>query len=191
MNKQKMQISCGTSTKESTMIDSSRLRLQFPSLQRTHNGKPLVYLDGPAGTQVPNEVIDAISGYYRTSNSNTHGEFLTTNETDKIIGETRKQVAAFLGAEGPETISIGQNMTTLNFALARAIARSLRPGDEVLITQLDHEGNRGPWLMLREWGIVVREVNLLPTGTLDYSDMESKFNERTRVLAMGLASNAL
>jgi cysteine desulfurase family protein (TIGR01976 family) len=191
MNKQKMQISCGTSTKESTMIDSSRLRLQFPSLQRTHNGKPLVYLDGPAGTQVPNEVIDAISGYYRTSNSNTHGEFLTTNETDKIISEARKHVAAFLGAEGPETISIGQNMTTLNFALARAIARSLRPGDEVLITQLDHEGNRGPWLMLREWGVVVREVNLLPTGTLDYSDMESKFNERTRVLAMGLASNAL
>jgi cysteine desulfurase family protein (TIGR01976 family) len=173
------------------MIDSSRLRLQFPSLQRTHNGKPLIYLDGPAGTQVPNDVIDAISGYYRTSNSNTHGEFLTTNETDGMISETRRMAATLLGAEGPETISIGQNMTTLNFALARGIARSLRPGDEVLITQLDHEGNRGPWLMLREWGIVVREVNLLPTGTLDYADMESKINERTRVLAMGLASNAL
>src|SRR5678809_687288 len=119
------------------MIDSVRLRQQFPSLQRTHNGKPLVFLDGPAGTQVPTDVIDAISGYYKTSNSNTHGEFLTTNETDKVISNTRKMTAALLGAEGPETISIGQNMTTLNFALARGIARMLRPGDEVLITQLD------------------------------------------------------
>jgi cysteine desulfurase family protein (TIGR01976 family) len=173
------------------MINSASLRTQFPSLQRTHNGKQLVYLDGPAGTQVPDSVIQAIAGYYRTSNSNTHGEFLTTNETDKVIGRMRELVATLLGAEGPETISIGQNMTTLNFALARGIARMLQPGDEVLITQLDHEGNRGPWLMLREAGIVVREVGVLPNGTLDYTDMEAKINERTRVVAMGLASNAL
>jgi len=173
------------------MLDTEKIRSQFPSLQRTHNGKPLVYLDGPAGTQVPQVVIDAISGYYKTSNSNTHGEFLTTNETDAIISDMRGCAAALLGAEGPETISIGQNMTTLNFALARGIARQLKPGDEVLITQLDHEGNRGPWLMLRDFGIVVREVNLLANGTLDYADMESKINERTRVVAMGLASNAL
>jgi cysteine desulfurase family protein (TIGR01976 family) len=173
------------------MIDSRQLRSQFPSLKRTHEDKPLIFLDGPAGTQVPDSVINAIAGYYKTSNANTHGEFLTTNETDKIIHQMRVDVAALLGAEGPETISIGQNMTTLNFALARGIARSLQPGDEVIITQLDHEGNRGPWLMLREFGINVREVALLPNGTLDYADFESKINERTRVVAMGLASNAL
>jgi cysteine desulfurase family protein (TIGR01976 family) len=173
------------------MIDSRQLRSQFPSLKRTHEDKPLIFLDGPAGTQVPDSVINAIAGYYKTSNSNTHGEFLTTNETDKVIHQMRVDVAALLGAEGPETISIGQNMTTLNFALARGIARSLQPGDEVIITQLDHEGNRGPWLMLREFGINVREVALLPNGTLDYTDLETKINERTRVVAMGLASNAL
>lgn len=173
------------------MIDASKLRQQFPSLQRTHNNQPLIFLDGPAGTQVPLSVIDAISNYYKTSNSNTHGEFLTTNETDKIVKDMRVHVAALLGAEGPETISIGQNMTTLNFSLARGIARSLQPGDEVLITQLDHEGNRGPWLSLREHGIVVREVKLLPGGVLDYEDMAAKLTERTKVLALGMASNAL
>jgi cysteine desulfurase family protein (TIGR01976 family) len=136
-------------------------------------------------------VIDAISNYYKKSNANTHGEFLTTHETDAVVQTMRDSVAALLGAEGGHTISIGQNMTTLNFALARGMARFLQPGDEVLITQLDHEGNRGPWLMLREFGIIVREVKLLPNGTLDYDDMESKVTERTRLIAMGLASNAL
>lgn len=173
------------------MINSAAVRSQFPSLSRVHEDKPLVFLDGPAGTQVPQSVIDAISGYYKKSNANTHGEFLTTNETDLVVHAMRTSVAALLGAESASCISIGQNMTTLNFSLARAIARSLQPGDEVLITQLDHEGNRGPWLMLREFGIVVREVNLLPNGMLDYSDFESKINERTRLVAMGLASNAI
>lgn len=173
------------------MPDTQKIREQFPSLSRKHNNKPLIYLDGPAGTQVPQSVIDAISGYYKTSNSNTHGEFLTTNETDAVIRDMRETVAAFLGAEGPETISIGQNMTTMNFALARGIARSLQPGDEVLITKLDHEGNRGPWLMLRDFGVIVREVDLKADGTLDYDDMAEKINERTRLVAMGLASNAL
>ena len=146
------------------MIDSARVRSQFPSLTRVQNSIPLTYLDAPAGTQVPQQVIDGITNYYKNSNANTHGEFLTTHETDGIIAAMRKSVAGFLGAEGPETISIGQNMTTLNFALARGIARNLRPGDEVLITQLDHEGNRGPWLMLREFGVTVREVKLLSDG---------------------------
>ena len=173
------------------MINTQQIRSLFPSLQRLHNNQPLVYFDGPGGTQVPQSVIDAVCNYYKRSNSNTHGEFVTTNETDQIIRDMRYAVAALLGAENPETISIGQNMTTLNFALARGIARFLQPGDEVLITQLDHEGNRGPWLMLREFGIIVREVKLLPDGTLDYNDFASKANERTRIIAMGLASNAL
>jgi cysteine desulfurase family protein (TIGR01976 family) len=173
------------------MIATDQLRSQFPSLQRQHNNMPFVYLDGPAGTQVPLSVIDAISNYYKKSNANTHGEFITTHETDEVIHTMRKSVATLLGAEDASTISIGQNMTTLNFALARGIARSLQRGDEVLITQLDHEGNRGPWLMLRDFGIVVREVNLLPNGTLDYNDFTAKVNEKTRVIAMGIASNAL
>lgn len=173
------------------MIDSAKIRAHFPSLSRVHNNTPLTFLDAPAGTQVPTSVIDAIATYYKNSNANTHGEFLTTNETDKVIMTMRHAMAALLGAEGPETISIGQNMTTLNFALARGIARNLRPGDEVLITQLDHEGNRGPWLMLRDFGVTVREVNLLPNGTLDEIDFEEKVNERTRLIAVGLASNAL
>jgi cysteine desulfurase family protein (TIGR01976 family) len=173
------------------MIDSARVRSLFPALARVHNNIPLTYLDAPAGTQVPQQVIDGISHYYKTSNANTHGEFLTTNETDGVVATMRKTVAALLGAEGPETISIGQNMTTLNFSLARGIARNLKPGDEVLITQLDHEGNRGPWLMLRDFGVIVREVKLSPAGTLDENDFAEKINEKTRVVAVGLASNAL
>lgn len=173
------------------MIDQEKIRRQFPALQRLHHEKPLVFLDGPAGTQVPTMVIDAISHYYQHCNANTHGEFLTTQETDTVIRHMREAVASLLGAESADTISIGQNMTTLNFALARAIARSLRPGDRVLITQLDHEANRGPWLSLREQGIEVVEVLLNSDGTLNYADMLQKADPRTRVIAMGFASNAL
>ena len=173
------------------MLKVQSLRSQFPSLSRLHNSKPLIFIDGPAGTQVPEYVIDAMSHYYKTSNANTHGAFITTNETDGLMHAMRETVAAFLGAEGAHTISVGQNMTTLNFSLARGIGRMLQPGDEILITQLDHEGNRGPWLSLRERGIVVREVKLLDNGILDYEDFERKINERTRLVALGMASNAL
>lgn len=148
-------------------------------------------MDGPGGTQVPDQVIQAISGYYQTSNSNSHGVFITTTETDKVIDEVRIKTAALLGAEHAGTISLGQNMTTLNFALARGIGKTLQPGDEILITQLDHEGNRGPWLSLRDQGVLVREVRLKSDGTLDYQDMEQKINDRTRLVAIGMSSNAL
>ena len=172
-------------------IDSTSVRSQFPSLSRKHNNEPLVFLDGPAGTQVPQSVIDAISGYYSTSNANTHGAFVTAQETDRVIDGMRERMAALIGAEGPETISIGQNTTTLNFALARALSRVLKQGDEILITQLDHEANRGPWLTLRDFGIRVREVNLLPGGVLDYDDFASKINENTRLVCMGMSSNCI
>lgn len=167
------------------------VREQFPSLQRRINGKPLVYVDGPAGTQVPQSVIDAVSHYYAHSNANTHGAFATTRETDAVIDSMRASMAALLGAEGPETISIGQNMTTLNFALARAMSRVLHPGDEVLITQLDHEANRGPWLTLRAFGVQVREVRLQADGALDYADFEAKINEKTRLVCMGMSANSI
>ena len=126
---------------------------------------------------------------YAYSNANTHGQFVTSHETDQLIDHTRNQVAALLGAEGPHTISFGANMTSLNFVLANAISRSLQPGDEILITQLDHEANRGPWLQQRRHGIVVREVLLEEDGSLDYADLEKKISEKTRVIAIGLASN--
>ena len=154
-------------------------RQDFPSLNRVHQGVNLVYLDGPGGSQVPNTVIEAISNYYKSSNSNTHGAFITTKETDQVIENARSRMAAFLGASGPETISFGQNMTTLNYSLSKAIARYLEPESEILITQLDHEANRGPWLGLEESGYRIEEVNLKADGTLDYEDFESKVTYRT------------
>ncbi len=165
-------------------------RADFPSLTRLHRGYPLAFLDGPAGTQVPAQVIDAVSRYYTSSNANTHGQFVTTAETDQLLHDARGLLSAFVGAEGPDTISFGANMTTLNFSLSRAILRALKPGDEILITQLDHEANRGPWLMLEEHGIVVREIRVTPEASLDYDDFSSKMTERTRLVAMGWASNA-
>ena len=151
----------------------------------------MTYLDGPGGTQVPQSVIDAMVDYYNTSNANSHGAFVTANETDQTIWSMREHMAAFLGAEGPENISIGQNMTTLNFSLARALSKVFKPGEEVLITQLDHEANRGPWLTLRDFGIKVREVVLNKDGRLDYDDFRQKINENTRLVAMGMSSNAI
>ncbi|MCB9274373.1 MAG: cysteine desulfurase-like protein [Lewinellaceae bacterium] len=168
---------------------NEQFRKQFPALQREHNGSALVFMDGPGGTQVPQQVIEAISQYYRVSNANTHGAFITAQETDAVVDGTREAMAQFLGAEGPHTISFGQNMTTLNYSLSRAIGRALQPGDEVLITQLDHEGNRGPWLSLREQGIIVKEIRLGQDGMLDYGHMAEQANERTRLIAMGMASN--
>lgn len=165
------------------------IRNQFPSLKRKIKNKPCIYLDGPAGTQVPESVIKSISQYYRKSNANTHGTFATSVETDKVMSSTRDLVACFLGAEGGHNISLGQNMTSLNYSLARALGRYFHPGDEILITQLDHESNRGPWLSLQSEGIIVREVNMKSDGTLDYKDFENKIGERTRLVCMGLASN--
>lgn len=173
------------------MLDSQHIRRQFPSLQRRYRELPMTFLDGPAGTQVPEQVIAAITRYYEQSNSNTHGAFITTQETDRVIDDMRESVAALLGAPSPDTISIGQNMTTLNFALARAYSRLLKPGDEVVITQLDHEANRGPWLTLEAFGVVIREVTLRQDGMLDYADFERKINGRTRLVCMGMSSNCI
>ncbi len=170
---------------------NEKFQQQFPALQRIHNGDTLVFLDGPGGTQVPTKVIKAISNYYERSNANLHGAFITTQETDEIVDGTRAKVAQFLGAAGPHTVSFGANMTSLTYSLSKAIARKLDPGDEILITQLDHEANRGPWLALRSEGIIVREVKLNREGVLDYQDLENKLNERTRLVAMGWASNIL
>jgi cysteine desulfurase family protein (TIGR01976 family) len=173
--------------------EARRCRADFPSLARRHEGsrRPLAYLDGPAGTQVPGAVIEAIGGYYRTCNANTHGQFATSRESDALIAAARETAAAFLGAPSGRTISFGQNMTTLCYSLSHALGRELAAGDEVVITQLDHEANRGPWIGLRERGVNVKEVRLCPDGRLDYEDMAAKIGPRTHVVAMGLSSNAL
>lgn len=176
-------------TNQESQRMNDAIRSQFPSLKRIENGRPIIHLDGPAGTQVPQSVIDAIVAVYSNFNSNTHGQFQTSRDTDQLIQHARHQVAGLLGAEDGSTISFGANMTSLNFVLANAIARSLYPGDEILITQLDHEANRGPWLQQRRHGIIVREVALEEDGSLDYADFEKKISEKTRVIAIGLASN--
>ena len=174
------------------MIDLDKVRSNFPSLSlKDENENQIIYLDGPGGTQVPSSVIDAISNYYRQSNSNTHGEFITSKETDSIMDSMREKVAQLLGAESKECISIGQNMTTLSYSLSRGLSKFFKKGDEVIITELDHEANRGPWKTLESYGIKLVEVALLQDGTLDYNDFKNKINQRTALVAMGMSSNAL
>ena len=174
------------------MINSEKTREYFPSLNRVNeSNQQIIYLDGPGGTQVPIQVIEAISQYYLRSNANTHGEFITSKETDSIMDDLRFKVAAMLGAKSPNSISIGQNMTTLNYSLARALSKKFKEGDEVIVTELDHEANRGPWMILKEAGVKIIEVKLMQNGTLDYSDFKNKINEKTVMVCMGMSSNAL
>lgn len=166
-------------------------REHFPALRRTLSGRPLAFLDGPAGTQVPEAVIDAVAGYYRTSNANTHGQFVTSRESYETVLAARRAMAAFLGTPDWRTVSFGQNMTTLAYSLAHAFGRLFAPGDRVVVTQLDHEANRGPWFGLEERGVAVREVRMLPDGTLDMDDFAAAVTEGTRLVAVGSAANAL
>ena len=174
-----------------TAREALRCRRDFPALQARRDGPDLAFLDGPGGSQVPSAVVEAIAGVYATCNVNTHGQFAPSHEVGRRMQRARETVATFLGAASADCISFGQNMTTLNFALSRAIARTLVPGDEVVITQLEHEANRGPWLGLEERGVIVREVRLTPAGVLDAEDMASKMSKRTKLLALGASSNAL
>ena len=174
------------------MINSSQIRDFFPSIGRVdHNNNQIIYLDGPGGTQVPIQVIEAISQYYIRSNANTHGEFITSQETDIVMDDLRLKMSEFLGSESPDTISIGQNMTSLNYSLARALAKKFNSGDEVIITELDHEANRGPWRVLEEVGVKLIEVSLLQNGELDYEDFRNKINDKTVMVCMGMSSNAI
>ncbi len=176
-------------TRDATL---ARIRSRFPALQRQHNGVPVAYFDGPGGTQVPQEVVDAMSAYLLHHNANTHWLYPTSEETDALIMEARRTLAAFLNAEADE-IAFGANMTTLTFHLARALGARWSIGDEVVITELDHHANVAPWRALeRERGITIRSVRFDPTtGVLDLDDLKSKLTSRTKLLAIGAASNAL
>ena len=174
------------------MLNIDAIRKQFPSLSlKDKNGNQIIYLDGPGGTQVPNMVIEGISNYYKKCNANTHGEFNTSKETDILMDSLREKASIFLGAENKKCISLGHNMTTLNFSLARGLSKLFRKGDEVIITDLDHEANRGPWKTLVEKGIKIIRINVLENGVLDYDDFKNKINDNTVMIAMGMSSNAI
>ena len=169
-----------------------RARAQFPALERVHNGFPVAYFDGPGGTQVPRSVVDAMAQYLFHHNANTHWVYPTSEETDALIAESRRTIATFLNAE-PDEIAFGANMTTLTFHLARALSRRWKAGDEVIVTELDHHGNVAPWRVIeKERGIVVKTVRMNPeSGQLDIQDLIAKVSPRTKLLALGIASNAL
>jgi cysteine desulfurase family protein (TIGR01976 family) len=170
----------------------ARIRAQFPALSRMHNGYPVAYFDGPGGTQVPRVVVDAMSQYLLHHNANTHWVYPSSEETDALIAASRRTIAGFLNAE-PDEVAFGANMTTLTFHLARALGRQWKAGDEVVVTELDHHANVAPWRALeKERGIVVRVVRFdVDTGELDVEDLAAKVSPRTKLLALGVASNAL
>ena len=180
-----------TQSAVATKLDLTWIRSQFPSLARTVNGHPAAFLDGPGGTQVPQRVIDAISGYLKQSNANTCGAYATSRRTDVIIAEARAAMADFLGCD-PDEIVFGANMTSLTFAMSRAIGRELGPGNEIVLTHLDHDANVSPWRALEETGATVRFADVNEADcTLDMSDLEHKVTGHTRVVATGYASNAV
>ncbi len=175
-----------------TSLDLSFVRSQFPALALMDGGRPAVYFDGPGGTQVPQRVIDAMSSYLVHMNANHGGAFRTTRESDALLAAAHAAMADLLNAADPHEITFGANMTTLTFAFSRAIARDLAPGDEIIVTQLDHDANRAPWLALAEQGIVVREADFDPADcTLRLDDLAALLSPRTKVVAVGYASNAV
>jgi cysteine desulfurase family protein (TIGR01976 family) len=176
---------------ETAALDLTWVRSQFPSLSQTVNGQPAVFFDGPGGTQVPQRVIDAISDYLKNSNANTCGAYATSRRTDAVIAEARSAMADFLGCDHDEIV-FGPNMTTLTFAISRSIGRELGPGDEILLTYLDHDANVSPWQALEERGVTIRFVEINHDDcTLDLADLAKKISSRTRVVAVGYASNAV
>ena len=174
-------------------FDVDALRAEFPALAREEHGRPVAFLDGPGGTQVPQRVIDAVVGYYRDSNANTDGAFATSRRSDEIVAEAHAAVADFLGAGSPAEIKFGYNMSTLTLHIGRSIGATLGPGDEIVVTTLDHEANVSTWkAMAADRGVTVHQVDIHEDDvTLDLEDLESKLGPRTKLVAVGYASNAV
>jgi selenocysteine lyase/cysteine desulfurase len=166
-------------------LDLAWVRAQFPALSREVNGCRAAFLDGPGGTQVPQRVIDAISKYLDTSNANTCGAYATSRETDQTITGARSAMADFLGCDADEIV-FGPNMTTLTFAISRAIGRELKSGDEILLTHLDHDANVSPWRALEERGVKIQFADINEDDcTLNLDDLASKITSRTKIVAVG------
>jgi cysteine desulfurase family protein (TIGR01976 family) len=169
-----------------------RIRSQFPALARREGEYPVAYFDSPGGTQVPRSIVEAMSDYLYHHNANTHWGYPTSAETDATISHARSAMADLLNAN-PGEIIFGANMTTLTFHLSRALGRDYRPRDEIVVTELDHHANVAPWQALaQERGVTIQVVRMVPeTGQLDWEDLQAKVNKWTKLVAMGVASNAL
>jgi cysteine desulfurase family protein (TIGR01976 family) len=175
------------------MLDLEALRSQFPALQQVRDGVVPVFFDGSAGTQVPRRVMDAIVSYLGKSNANHGGVFATSRESDRIVWNAHEAVADLLNAPSAREIVFGPNMTTLTFQLSRALARTWKAGDEVIVTRLDHDANVSPWVLAaRDAGAVVRHADIHPEDcTLDLDDLKRQLGAKTRLLAVTCASNAV
>src|SRR5207302_9747444 len=172
-------------------FDIAWVRQQFPSLKLQVNGRPAAFLDGPAGTQVPKQVMDAVQNYFLTANANTYGAFASSRRNDAMVASARGAMADFFNCDSNEVV-FGQNMTTITFALARAIGREMKPGDEIVVTTLDHDANVAPWRALEEKGVMIRQVHIRESDcTLDLDDLRRKITSRTKLVAVGYASNAV
>ena len=184
-----------SSSPSSTALDLTWVRSQFPALVQSANGHPVAFLDGPGGTQVPQRVIDAIADYLARNNANTGGAYPTSRNTDRTIADARSAMGDFLNCDADEIV-FGPNMTTLTYAMSRALGRELGPGDEIVLTLLDHDANFSPWKALEEKGAVIRPVKFNQDDcTLDMQDLAAKLTtktgKRTRLVAVGYASNAV
>ena len=181
-----------TSQKPVTLAATDEIRACFPALERVHNNFPVAYFDGPGGTQVPRAVVEAMAEYLYHHNANTHWAYPTSEETDLALENARHTCADFLNAS-PREIAFGANMTTLTFHLARALGLQYGSGDEIVVTELDHHANIAPWQRLAiERGVTVKTVKLVPeTGQLDWEGFEQSITKRTKLVALGAASNAL
>jgi cysteine desulfurase family protein (TIGR01976 family) len=179
-------------TARTSVLTVDDIRRCFPALQRRHRDEHVAYFDGPGGTQVPREVVETMADYLYHHNANTHWSYPTSAETDAALDAARHALADFLGATSDE-IAFGNNMTTITFHLARALGRRWGPGDEVVVTELDHHANVAPWMALaHERGVTVRLARMIPdSGQLDWDDLERSITSRTRLVAIGAASNAL
>jgi cysteine desulfurase family protein (TIGR01976 family) len=172
-------------------LDMGWIRAQFPALAETVNGQPAIFFDGPGGTQVPQRVIDAIAAYLAHANANTHGGFLTSRRTDATIAAAHAAMADLLGCD-PDEVVFGPNMTSLTFMLSRSIGREIQPGDEIVLTRLDHDANFSPWKALEERGAVIKVADIdVEDCTLDMDDLRRQITPRTRLVAVGYASNAV
>ena len=180
-----------TQNETTSTLDLTWVRSQFPALLQTVNGHPAVFLDGPGGTQMPQRVIDAITNYLAHDNANSGGAYATSRRTDAMIAGARTAMADFFNCD-PDEVIFGQNMTALTFALSRALGRQFGPGNEILVTHLDHDANISPWRALEERGATVRFVDINEVDcTLDMSDLARKISGHTRLVAVGYASNAV
>lgn len=173
-------------------LDVAAIRAQFPGLTRTVRGRPAVFLDNPGGTQVPHVVVEAMTEYLVHHNANRHGAFVTSQRSDAIIDQAHAAVADLLNAASPDEIVFGPNMTTLTFHISRSLAREIGPGDEIVVTRLDHDANITPWVLVAEdRGATVRWVDFHPEDcTLDLNGLREALTERTRLVAVGYAANA-